>query len=132
MRQVYGLCVLFLLVPLRTHAEVTATQENRASAEKYLRAVNTFADKVLEHGRDVYGPLKTPLFVDGINVDTLEPPVWTWKGKKRVLSNQASQQNLFRTLVGLSAATGDPKYRQAAVDAVRYAFGHLHQEQNNV
>jgi len=125
MRQVYGLCVLFLLVPLRTHAEVPATQENRASAEKYLRAVSTFADKVLEHGRDVYGPLKTPLFVDGINVDTLEPPVWTWEGKKRVLSNQASQQNLFRTLVGLSAATGDPKYRQAAVDAVRYAFKHL-------
>jgi len=125
MLKAYGLCVLFLLAPLRARAEVPVTQENRESAEKYLQVVHRFADKVLEYGRDVYGPLKTPLFVDGINVDTLEPPAWTWEGKNRVLSNQASQQNLFRTLVGLSAVTGDPKYRQAAADAVRYAFGHL-------
>ncbi|UCD27299.1 MAG: pectate lyase [Planctomycetota bacterium] len=125
MSRAFGLYVLFWFAPLMAHADVPVTQENRESAERYLQAVSNFADKVLEHGYDVYGPKKTPLFVDGINVDTLEPPVWVWKGKKRVLSNQATQQNLFRALVGLSAATGDPKYRQAAVDAVRYAFGHL-------
>ncbi|MHC4444457.1 MAG: hypothetical protein ACYTBZ_03745 [Planctomycetota bacterium] len=125
MRKAYGFCVLFLFIALRADAVAPVTEENRESADRYLQAVSRFADKVLEHGRDVYGPLKTPLFVDGINVDTLEPPVWIWKGKKRVLSNQASQQTLFRTLVGLSAATGDPKYRRATVDAVGYAFGHL-------
>ncbi len=91
----------------------------------YLRAVTEFADKVLEHGRDVYGPKQTPLFVDGINVDTLEPPRWVRDGDEWILSNMASQQNLFRTLVGLSDATGDPKYRQAAVDAITYEFENL-------
>ncbi|MHC4442852.1 MAG: hypothetical protein ACYTF1_13930 [Planctomycetota bacterium] len=125
MHKVYGLCVLVVLASFRTYTEASVTEENKQSADRYLQTVSTFADKVLEHGRDVYGPLKTPLFVDGINVDTLEPPVWIWKSKKRVLSNQATQQNFFRTLIGLSAAMGNPKYRQAAVDAVRYAFGHL-------
>ena len=95
------------------------------AAQRYLAAVRGLADKVLEHGRDTYGPKKTPLFVDGLNVDTLQPPVWKRKGETWVLSNLASQQNLFRTLDALSAATGDAKYRQAATGAIRYAFDHL-------
>jgi len=126
MRPKYVWMVLLLLfVAIRAQAEESITPDNRQLAEKYLHVVRIFADKVLEHGRDVYGPIKTPLFVDGINVDTLEPAIWIRDGKKRILSNQASQQNLFRTLVGLSAATGDPKYRDAVVEAIRYAFEHL-------
>lgn len=97
----------------------------QVAADEYLKAVKVFADNVLDHGRDVYGPQKTPLFVDGLNVDTLEPPVWRRNGQRWMLSNLASQQNLFRTLDGLSAATGDPKYRQAAIEAIAYAFEHL-------
>jgi len=96
-----------------------------ARADAYLRAVRTFADKVLAHGRDTVGPKKTPLFVDALNVDTLRAARWRRKGQEWVLSNLGSQQNLFRTLVGLSAATGDPKYRRAAAEAVRYALAHL-------
>ena len=93
--------------------------------DEYLEAVKVYADNVLEHGRDTYGPKKTPLFVDGINVDTRKPPVWKRNGEEWVLSNLASQQNLFRVLDGLSSATGDPKYRGAAADAIEYAFQHL-------
>jgi len=125
MRYKFGWIVLFLFVPIQAHAKVPFAPDNERLAKHYLYAVRIFADKVLEHGHDVYGPIKTPLFIDGINVDTLEPPVWVRDGQKRILSNQASQQNLFRTLVGLSAATGDPKYREAAVEAIRYAFAHL-------
>ena len=71
-------------------------------AHRYLDATITFADNVLKHGRDTYGPKQTPLLVDGINMDTLEPPVWHYQGQEWVMSNLASQQNLFRTLVGLS------------------------------
>jgi len=108
-----------------------ALAKEEAKADKYLQAVRVFADKVLRHGHDVYGPKQTPLFVDGLNVDTLEPGVWRCDGQRWILSNQASQQNLFRTLVGLSAATGDPKYRQAAADAIAYVFEHL-QEPNGL
>jgi pectate lyase len=94
-------------------------------AHRYLNAVITFADNVLKHGRDTYGPKQTPLLVDGINVDTLEPPVWRYKEQEWVMSNLASQQNLLRTLVGLSEVTGDTKYRQVAVNAVSYMFDNL-------
>jgi len=94
-------------------------------ADKYLQVVKVFADNVLKHGRDTYGPKQTPLFVDGINVDTLKPPVWKRNGEQWILSNLASQQTLFRVLDGLSAATGDQKYRNAAVSALRYAFRFL-------
>jgi pectate lyase len=93
---------------------------------KYLNAVRTFADNVLKYGRDTYGPKHTPLFVDGLNVNTHEPVKWIApNGDRWILSNLASQQNLFRTLDGLTRITGDPKYRQAAMDAIKYAFDNL-------
>lgn len=104
------------------------------SAGSYLPVLRTFADNVLTHGRDVYGPKRTPLLADGIDIDTLEPVTWVlpddcaavWNMPKRsIMCNVASQQNLFRLLDGLSALTGDPKYRQAALNATRYALEHL-------
>jgi len=66
------------------------------------------------------------LFVDGLNVNTHEPVKWiTADGEEWVLSNLASQQNLFRTLDGLTRITGDPKYKQAAMEAIKYAFENL-------
>ena len=93
---------------------------------KYLSAVREFADNVLKYGKDTYGPRHTPLFVDGLNVYTHEPVKWiASNGDKWILSNLASQQNLFRTLDGLTEITGDPKYRQAAMEAIEYAFANL-------
>jgi len=104
----------------------------------YLRAVREFADNVLKYGRDTYGPKHTPLFVDGLNIHTHEPVKWiSPKGdmfgdvfkatetEEWILSNFASQQTLLRTLDGLSEVTGDPKYREAAMQAVKYAFENL-------
>lgn len=93
---------------------------------KYLDAVREFADNVLKYGKDTYGPKHTPLFVDGLNIHTHEPVKWIDPdGTKWILSNLASQQNLFRTLDGLSKITGDPKYRRAAMEAIKYAFENL-------
>jgi len=119
-----------------------ATNAGPAMAEKpepdrYLEAVKTFADNVLRHGKDVYGPERTPLFADGLSIDTHQPAVWKlpkeqaekWRMPAEwTLSNLASQQNLFRVLVALTDLTGDPKYKQAAVDATRYALDHLRHE----
>jgi len=94
-------------------------------AERYVRAVRAFADAVLAHGRDVYGREKTPLFVDGLHASTLEPARWLCRGETWVLCNVASQQPLFRCLDGLTALTAEPKYREAAEAAARYALDHL-------
>ncbi|MBN2181047.1 MAG: ankyrin repeat domain-containing protein [Sedimentisphaerales bacterium] len=93
---------------------------------KYLNAVREFADNVLKFGRDTYGTKHTPLFVDGVNVNTHEPVKWiSSDGQEWILSNLASQQNLFRTLHGLSNVTGDTKYKNAAEEAIKYAFENL-------
>lgn len=125
--------VLVGLTPLVTWCPALA-QPSAVRESSYLPAVRTFADNALKYGRDTYGPEQTPLLADGVNVDTHEPAVWrlpaeqveSWNMPSEwILSNLASQQNLFRVFVSLSAMTGDPKYRQAAVDATRYAFDHL-------
>ena len=104
---------------------------------RYLNAVCEFADNVLKYGRDTYGPKHTPLFVDGLMVRDpnnpnygkdggFKPVEWIApNGDRWILSNLASQQTLFRTLDGLTRITGDPKYKQAAMDAIRYAFDNL-------
>lgn len=90
-----------------------------------IAAVRRFADMVLEHGRDAYREDPTPLFVDGVNVDTLEPVRWHYEGASWICSNLASQQNLFRTLVALTNLTGDPSYKAAAKAAIAWHFEHL-------
>jgi len=69
--------------------------------KRYIESVHSFADRVLADGRDKYGEEKTPLFVDGLHVKTLEPARWQCRGQIWVLSNLASQQPLLRTLDGL-------------------------------
>jgi len=94
--------------------------------ERFIQAVQSFADVALEHGRDTYGPKQTPLFVDGINIETHAPVMWKSRdGHPWVLSDLGNQQNFVRTLVGLSALTGEPRYKQAAVEATRYALSNL-------
>ncbi len=123
-----------LLVVLAPHVP-TPTLAEPDNPDKYLDAVREFADNVLKYGRDTYGPKHTPLFVDGLNIHTHEPVKWiSPKGgdpltatetEEWILSNFASQQTLLRTLDGLSEITGDPKYRNAAEQSVRYACDNL-------
>ena len=93
----------------------------------FLDAVLTHIDNVLNLGRDVYGPRPTPLFVDGIDVDTHRPATWreTPDSPEWVMVNLASQQNLFRTLDALTTITGQGRYRAAAEGAMAYGFEHL-------
>jgi pectate lyase len=95
----------------------------------YIELVRQFADNVLENGRDTYGDVHSPLFVDGINTRTGEPVKWELDGSSWILSNFASQQNLLRVLVGLSEITGDSRYRDAAAEATQYMFDHHADEQ---
>ena len=83
-----------------------------------LQAVVEYADNVLRLGRDA----DTPLFADGLHVDTRQPAEFDgW-----ALSNLADQQNLFRVLAGLTRLTGDPRYVNAAQEAVVWHFERQH------
>lgn len=90
-----------------------------------LDAVAEFAGNVLERGRDRWSGRDTPLLADGVNVETWEPVEWRHREGRYVICNFSNQQNLLRTLVGLSNLTGDERYRKAARDATAYMFEHF-------
>ena len=112
--------LLLIVLVVFSNGSLYADQDS-----KYLDAVRSFADRVLQSGTDIYGPNTTPLFADGLNVKTMEPVRWECRGETWVLSNFASQQPLLRTLDGLTALTGQKKYRQAAEQATGYALQNL-------
>ncbi|MEX0720961.1 MAG: hypothetical protein WD059_09850 [Balneolaceae bacterium] len=113
-------CILFLWM---TSCTVPGKFEQNP-VSPYLKAVQTFADNVLENGRDTYGEIHSPLFVDGLNVETGEPVRWESDNNSWIISNFASQQNLMRVLTGLSTLSDESRYRQAAEDATEYMFAH--------
>ena len=123
------LIMIIFLVIIIGSMKITNIQE----AEKLsrLEAVITFCENVLEYGRDRYGDVHSPLFIDGINIYTLQPPP-TLYGEHSdevtdyIGSNFADQQILLRTLAGLSHLTGDPKYTKAARDAINWHFERQH------
>jgi pectate lyase len=90
--------------------------------ERFVDAVKRWADLVLALGKDRYGDYDTPLFVDGVRIEDGQPVTWLSQGEEWILSNTANQQNLFRTLTGLSRLTGDDRYVEAAREAAAYAL----------
>ena len=90
-------------------------------AQKLIRSVADFAEKVLDRCRDRYSSKETPLLVDGIDLETGEPVRW----EGHVLSNPACQQNFLRTLDGLAALTGEDRYRQRAEEWIGHALAVL-------
>lgn len=108
--------------------ERTDQPERTERDRERLAAVESYADSVLSVGRDRWSGSHTPLFVDGVHVDTHDPVVWQYDGQRFVVSNLASQMNLMRTLCGLSALTGDGTYEDAAKTAVAYHFDELADE----
>ena len=101
-----------------------------------MDAAIQFAETVLKYGRDTYGEKHTPLFTDMLDVDTMKAPekiYITRVGNKRgptppwvsvVSSDLSYQGNLMRFLAGLSNLTGQPKYKGAYKDCIRYYFQH--------
>ena len=117
--------ILIMAVVLVAVTNQAICEPTNSTTKRYVQAVHSFADTVLKHGRDVYGKQKTPLFVDGLHIETLAPVRWQCRGQTWVLSNFASQQPLLRLLDGLTGITGEKKYRRAAEEATSYVLKHL-------
>jgi pectate lyase len=94
-----------------------------------LKAVLVFAKNILTEAADIYHSEPTPLLANGIHVLTRQPLEWVLPdGRKAVISNLATQQNLMRVLAALSRLTGEPKYMERAKANFRYYFDNLHDQ----
>jgi hypothetical protein len=84
----------------------------------YLPIIYKFADAMLEHGRDTYGPQKTGLFLSALDRVTFSPLT----NRALAIANPQQDQNFLRLLYTLSELSGKPKYRDAADAALRWHF----------
>lgn len=101
---------------------------NNKNRARRLEAVKRHADTILAAAGDIYRDDPTPLFSDYVDQDTMAPGIAgmpEFTGDPGVMSNFAHQQDLMRTLAGLSAVTGDAKYIDRAHANYRYHFDHL-------
>lgn len=96
---------------------------NRSFARVCQDAARAHAEQVLVYARDPLGT-GTPLFCDGLEVETLKPARWHAEGQEWVLSNLASQQHLLRLLESLTRVTGREHFQEAAEQAVRHTLEH--------
>jgi len=105
---------------------ISCSFQPQAPAEsERLKSVKLFAENVIASGSDRWSGQSTPLLADGINIHTGEPVEWVFEGEHFIIHNLANQQNLFRTLTGLSNLTGDEQFRNAATKAISYHFNYL-------
>ena len=100
----------------------------------YFTPVKTMLETLIEHGRDHYGLEHSPLFAAILTADTLEcpenpPPHRTLpirldpgRPKRRAAggSNLLYDQATLKCMDLMTQLTRDPKYRQAALDALRF------------
>lgn len=131
------LTVLLVVPTLSLTREGACSEKTSAMDNARMDAAMRFAETVLKYGRDTYGEKHTPLFTDTLDVDTMKAPdkMYIFRLNKPsprqyqpwqpvVSSNLAYQGNLMRVLVGLSNLTGDPKYKEAYKECIRYYFKH--------
>jgi len=82
-----------------------------------VTAVSQHADIILERAGDRWGE-PTPLLDDGFGLDSGETLCWQYC----ILSDLARQQNLLRTLEGLSAVTGEARWQGVADTWISHAL----------
>jgi hypothetical protein len=100
----------------------------------FINTVYGYANAMLEHGRDTYGPQKTGLFLSALDRKTLAPlkirpkaPAGIREGDRPaapgqplVGANLHLDQNLLRLLYFLKGLSGEDRYPQAADVALKW------------
>src|ERR1043165_3562475 len=125
------LCLLFFGLAV-------AAQGADVASPDFLGIVSRYADTMIEHGRDTYGPQKSGLLLSPLNRTTLTPlkvrpppPGGIRRGGRPgrpwVEMNGANphlDQNLLRILYSLSDITGDTRYAKVADEELSWFFHH--------
>ncbi|MHC4636501.1 MAG: hypothetical protein ACYTBV_03220 [Planctomycetota bacterium] len=109
----------------------TANANNKCSNTKvdYLNLVQSYADTMIEHGRDVYGPQKTPLFTSALDRKNMKLVGKAGKikgirsGDRQLKgANLMHDQNLYQILYALTEVTGEKRYAEEADKALKWFF----------
>uniref|UniRef100_UPI003216ED94 hypothetical protein n=1 Tax=uncultured Draconibacterium sp. TaxID=1573823 RepID=UPI003216ED94 len=112
--------------------------KNKKPGHNYHQLVRTTMDTLIKYGRDHYGAENSPMFAAILDQNTLEcpkqPPMFPsvsvrvdagrMTRRAPASANQFYDQYTFRTMNEMTKATGDPKYRNAVLDALRFNLNH--------
>lgn len=96
----------------------------------YLQIVKSYADALLEHGRDTYGAAHSPLIASALDrksLSLIEQKLGRMEGIRngdRSLygANVMHDQDLYQLLYALTDVTGDKKYAREADKALKWFF----------
>ncbi|MHC4664933.1 MAG: hypothetical protein ACYS9T_03115 [Planctomycetota bacterium] len=113
---------------------VANTVQSVAADEQpdYLKLVRSYADALLEHGRDTYGTVQSPLIASALDRKTLAlvkgelGRIEGIRNGDRSLSgaNPMQDQDLYQLLYALTDVTGDKKYAEEADETLQWFFDH--------
>ena len=122
---------------------VTGNNDEDASSI-YLQTVQSYADAMIDNGRDRYGEVHSPLFAVTLDRETLSLPEgetmdriqnlsyeeWGVRNHDRILTgaNPMRHQNLYQTLYALTDVTSDVRYQEAADEALTWFFHNAQSE----
>lgn len=129
-------CALLAFVPAGHGADLDLRTMFREGIppSPFAAVVYGYADAMLEHGRDTYGPQKTGLFLSALDRKTLSPlktrppaPAGVPsesrpgpRGKPLVGANPQTDQNLLRLLYFLVGLSGEDRYGKAADEQLKW------------
>ncbi len=114
-------------------AEVEIAPYERQPVRHYVQAC---LDALLDHGRDAYGSISSPLVMAVLDADLLVSPAHPQQFDALVRleerihrraergSNLWYDQPLLRAMYRMSELTGEPRYAEAADQYVHYFFNH--------
>lgn len=111
---------------------VSSSAQSDTPGQKYLETVRGYADAMVEHGRDVYGEVQSPVFASALDRETMRipedapPSIEGIRANDRALfgGNPMHDECFYMLLYELSRTTGDAKYAEAADAALKHFFQH--------
>jgi len=115
---------------------LTSLSAARGNDSTYLDVVRRYADTMIEHGRDTYGPAKSGLILSALDRTTLSPltirpapPAGIRRGDRSgppwsalTGANPHLDENLLRIFYTLTPMTGDAKYAKVADEELSWFF----------
>lgn len=132
-----GICVAVLAAVSASRGEdldLKKMFQDGIPVSPFAKAFYSYADAMLEHGRDTYGPQKTGLFLSALDRQTLSPlkarppaPAGIRQsdrpgpaGGPLVGANPQLDENLLRLMYFLKELSGQDRYSQAADSALKW------------
>ncbi len=123
-----------------------AVRAAEVPSSPYLNYVYKYANAMLEHGRDTYGPVKTELFLSALDRTTLAPlttrpapPAGIRRGDRvgepwepLIGANPHLDQNFLRLLYAIKGLSGDDKYPNAADHELKWFLENAASEKTNL